>query len=97
MDHGESNFNVEDLYAPVDCQDALHRLYHYLDGELTQDRRSAITKHLSDCSPCLAAFDFEAELKSLVARSCQERAPIELKDKIAAALKEASKSSPGTV
>lgn len=97
MDQRESNFKVEDLYTPSGCEDALHKLYHYLDGELTDDRKTAITKHLADCSPCLAAFDFEAELKAVVGRSCREQAPEDLKDKIAAAIAAASKSAPGAV
>ena len=97
MDQGESNFNVEDLFKPSDCEDALHRLYHFLDGELTSERKSAISKHLSDCGPCLAAFDFEAELKAVVGRSCREHAPSGLKDRIAAAIAEASESTPGIV
>ena len=46
-----------------DCEEALRTLYYFLDGELTPERRQAIQRHLDECSPCLEAFDFEAELK----------------------------------
>ena len=39
----------EDL--PLDCQEAIHTLYHYLDGELTEYRRVEIRHHLDECPP----------------------------------------------
>ena len=35
----------------VDCREALHRVYHFLDGELTPERRDQIARHLDECSP----------------------------------------------
>jgi len=78
-----------------DCQEVIHTLYHFLDGELTAERRLAIQHHLDDCSPCLEAFDFEAELRVFVARSCRDQVPDELRHRIAQALVEASKGHPG--
>ena len=46
----------------TDCNDALHELYEFLDGELTLERRAHIQQHLTDRSPCLETFDFQAEL-----------------------------------
>lgn len=97
MDDSESQYNVEDLYRAGDCQDALHTLYSYLDGELTEERRRAISRHLDRCEPCLHAFDFEAELKSVVARSCRDQVPDHLRAKIARAISEASTGDLGTV
>ena len=34
------------------CDEALHELYRFLDGELTDDGASAIQRHLDDCPPC---------------------------------------------
>ena len=97
MDQNESQYRVEDLYGATDCKDALHTLYHYLDGELTDERRKAISRHLNQCEPCLHAFDFEAELKAVVARSCRDQVPGHLRDKIARALSDASNQPPGNV
>ena len=69
-----------------DCNEALHELYEYLDGELTDERREAIQHHLTDCSPCLEAFDFQAELKIVIAHKCQDEVPDALKARIAGAL-----------
>jgi mycothiol system anti-sigma-R factor len=97
MSESDSQFNVEDLYRGTDCQDALHTLYHYLDGELTPERRVEIQRHLTECEPCLHAFDFEAELKVVIARSCRDQVPDHLRSKIAEAIAEASRTELGNV
>jgi len=90
---GTEQFDVNDLMGGGECEEALRTLYTYLDGELTSDRRIAIQRHLSECSPCLEAFDFEAELKTLVARSCRDHVPDSLRHKIAEALAQASETA----
>ncbi len=78
-----------------DCQEALDTLYHFLDGELTEDRRVEIQHHLDRCSPCLEAFDFEAELKIVIAKRCRDQVPDHLRTRVAQALAEASKTFDG--
>ena len=67
-----------------ECREALHRIYHFLDGELTPDVKTQIQQHLDDCPPCIDAFHFEAELRMVVARGCQEPVPESLRIRIAA-------------
>ena len=69
-----------------DCADAIHRLYHFLDGELTDDRRVEIRRHLDDCGPCLEAFDFEMELRVMIASKCRDDVPDGLRERIALAI-----------
>lgn len=64
------------------CSEAIESLYTFLDGELTEERRAVIVEHLDDCSPCLEAFDFEAELRVVIASKCRDEVPRELKDRI---------------
>src|ERR1700736_3169558 len=78
-----------------DCQEAIQTLYYFLDGELTEDRRKDIQRHLQECSPCLEAFDFEAELKIVIAKKCRDQVPPALRDRVARALSEASGVVPG--
>lgn len=68
------------------CSETLHELYHFLDGELTDERRARIRVHLEGCPPCFEAFDFEAEIKAYIADKCRERVPEELRARIAAAI-----------
>ena len=70
----------------TDCNEALTELYGYLDGELTDDRRRHIEQHLNDCSPCIEAFDFNAELRIVIAQKCRDQVPESLRHKIAEAI-----------
>ncbi len=65
-----------------DCEAALAEIYTFLDGELTDDRRSRIRTHLDDCSPCLEVFDFEAELRIVIKQKCQDQVPETLRRRI---------------
>ncbi|HUY29959.1 MAG TPA: mycothiol system anti-sigma-R factor [Acidimicrobiales bacterium] len=67
----------------ADCEETVHRLYHFLDGELTEDRRLAIRAHLDDCGPCVDVLGFEAELRRVVADRCRDRVPDHLRDRVA--------------
>jgi len=70
----------------MDCDDALLRVYEYLDGEMTVWRRRAITRHLDECPPCADGFVFEVELRRIVVSKCREEVPGSLRAKIAEAL-----------
>ena len=75
-----------------DCVEAVHLLYHYLDGELTTERRVLIRQHLDDCPPCGQAFDFEAELRVVVSQNCRETVPDHLRERVLKALRQAQGS-----
>jgi len=70
----------------ADCREAVERLYFYLDGELTIERRAVIQRHLDSCSDCIEAYEFEAELRMAISRSCREAVPGELRVRIARAI-----------
>ncbi len=81
--------------STVDCEEAVHELYHYLDGELTEERREEIRVHLDWCGPCGGAAEFEAELRRVIANRCKDRVPQSLIDRIAAAIDEESRQHDG--
>ena len=70
----------------VDCEESVHALYHFLDGELTEMRRFEIKKHLDRCAPCEEVFEFEAELRRVIADRCKDHVPDQLRNRIAEAL-----------
>lgn len=70
----------------ADCNETLQELYQYLDGQLDDANRHQIKHHLDDCSPCLGAYDFEAELRQVVRNRCVDQVPQELRDRIARAI-----------
>ena len=71
--------------AGTDCSEVLHRVYEYLDGEMTPADTVKIKHHLEECGPCLKEYDLDQALKALVKRSCAcEEAPVELRTSIMA-------------
>jgi mycothiol system anti-sigma-R factor len=84
------------MHDKHECSEAVEVLYHYLDGQLTEERRILIRRHLDDCPPCLDAFDFEADLRVVIAHKCRERVPEELRWRVAMAIREVSLEEDGT-
>ncbi len=66
----------------VDCAQILERVYVFIDDELATADCSQIQEHLDECGPCLRAVDLERMVKALVARSCHESAPLELRQRV---------------
>ncbi len=85
--HGE-NVELGLFGASVNCDEAVHALYHYLDGELTEERREEIRIHLDYCGPCGGAAEFEAELRRVIASRCRDRVPDSLIKRVADAIDE---------
>jgi mycothiol system anti-sigma-R factor len=56
-----------------ECREAISQLYVYLDGELTEERRVKVQHHLDHCGSCLEAFEFEAELRAVIAERAREK------------------------
>jgi len=73
--------------SDVDCKSALTELYSFLDGELTDARRSLIAHHLDDCNPCLEIYDFEAEIRMVIQKRCQDEVPESLRLRVEAQLR----------
>jgi mycothiol system anti-sigma-R factor len=65
-----------------DCQDVLSRVYFFIDNELAEADCHQIRQHLDECGPCLREVDVERMVKALVARSCCEQAPAQLRQRV---------------
>ncbi len=66
----------------TDCSEVLGRVFFFLDQELDQADCAQIQHHLDECGPCLARYDLERTVKTLVARSCSEVAPEGLRQRV---------------
>ncbi|RYE80597.1 MAG: mycothiol system anti-sigma-R factor [Myxococcales bacterium] len=74
----------------MDCSEAIGRMFVFIDKELDQASCSDIQRHLDECGPCLAKYELEVAVKSLVARSCSEVAPSELRDRVRLSIQQIS-------
>ena len=65
-----------------DCAEFLDRLVYFIDNELDEADCSAVRVHLDSCNPCLEKYDLQRTVKSVVARSCAEVAPDDLRQRV---------------
>ena len=67
----------------LDCDEALERVYEYLDGELTPDVERAIQLHLAACARCEPRFEHERVFLAFISELARlESAPPELRRRI---------------
>jgi mycothiol system anti-sigma-R factor len=64
------------------CDKLLNQIYFFIDNELDSADAAQIKQHIEDCGPCLDEVALERLVKKLVARSCTERAPAELRQRV---------------
>jgi mycothiol system anti-sigma-R factor len=74
--------------TPGECADFLDQIVYFLDNELDQADCSAVRLHLDSCNPCLEKYDLQRTVKAVVARSCTEAAPEELRNRVLLRIRE---------
>ena len=79
---------TDGIHPEHHCSDVVRDLYLFLDGEITEERRVTIAAHLEECSPCFEAFDFEAELRIVVAARSRAELPEEVRQRVLGALRD---------
>ena len=70
------------------CADFLDRIVYMLDNELDDNEVVAVKLHLDECAPCLEKYDVQRTIKMIVARSCTESAPAELRERVKVRLRQ---------
>jgi mycothiol system anti-sigma-R factor len=78
------------------CAEVLARMVFFIDNELDDADCATIQQHLDDCGPCLADFDVERAVKTLVARSCCETAPEELRERVRVSIRQVHLTDDGS-
>ncbi len=66
------------------CDDAITKIYGYLDGEISPMKRVLVRLHLRRCSGCEGAFSFERRLQIVIRERCQEEVPADVLAKLRA-------------
>ena len=64
------------------CDEYFERVYFFIDNELEEADSRQIREHLAECAPCLEVVDLERIVKALLARSCSEKAPVALRQRV---------------
>jgi mycothiol system anti-sigma-R factor len=73
--HGSEPTNEE-------CVDFLERIMRLIDNELEEGDCAVVRAHIDTCNPCLERYDLQRTVKAIVARSCSETAPNELRERV---------------
>ena len=71
-----------------ECADFLEQIVYFIDNELDAADCAAVRVHLDTCNPCLERYDLQRTVKSIVARSCTENAPDELRQRVLVRIRE---------
>ena len=71
-----------------ECADFLEQIVYFLDNELAAADCAVVRAHLDTCNPCLEKYDLQRTVKSIVARSCSEAAPAELRERVRIRIRE---------
>jgi anti-sigma factor RsiW len=66
----------------INCQEALQRLFDYLDHELDEARREEMEQHLKICRSCYSRSEFEKRLKLRLAGVGAEKPAAEFEQRI---------------
>ena len=77
----------------IDCNGTLSRVWAYLDGELSPDEARRFERHVSLCTKCDQAHDFERRLLAAI-RATEHRSDASitvLRDRILTAIRERSR------
>jgi len=66
----------------IGCDEALHRLFEYLDRELDAARHAEMEQHLHTCRACYSRAEFEKRLKGKLGALSVEQTPSEFAQRI---------------
>lgn len=65
------------------CQEAMERLFEFLDRELSNEEQLEVHQHLERCPPCREHFRFEENVLRRIGASCRKvEAPPELVERV---------------
>lgn len=67
---------------PISCEEALEKVFEYLDQALEEGDHCDIEDHLSKCRSCYSRVEFEQRLKEHLHDIGREKAPASLEDKV---------------
>jgi mycothiol system anti-sigma-R factor len=72
----------------MNCEEAVEKLWQFLDKELEGAASTELQQHLEECRHCFSKVEFEERLRAMLRRSCcSEQAPPELRERLSKILR----------
>ena len=71
-----------------ECDEAMHAVYVYLDGEMNPVEQQKVAVHLRRCRGCADAVEFEKQFLHRLKAACPETLPAGLVEKVQRVLRE---------
>ena len=81
--------------AKRQCEEALAKLFEFIDGELTEAEFARIGAHLKECPPCESEHRINEKIRMLVSHAGSEKAPHQLKERVLSAIQMSRESLHG--
>lgn len=78
----------------ISCSDAVQQLWHYLEHELTDDRRSQVEEHLAFCRRCCGELEFAEELRGFLGDAARPQLPADVEVRLSSFLDRLESGSP---
>lgn len=72
----------------ISCQEAVRRLWDYLEGEVHGPDLERLEHHLERCRRCCAELEFTEELQRFMRASADEEIPADVMSRLNATLEE---------
>ena len=69
-------------HRTVDCEQVVRLLLAYLDGEVSDNERGDVDRHLALCRSCFSRAEFERRLRSHLVELRQGAVPTEFEQRI---------------
>jgi mycothiol system anti-sigma-R factor len=76
-----------------ECEEALDRLFEYIDHELPEEELARIGAHLKECPPCEAEHQINEKIKRRVHATGDDCAPDSLRAKVLESIRSARENS----
>ena len=69
------------------CSEICDQVEDFVDQTLTPEQVQLVAAHVADCPRCAGQVSYELAVRTALRRSCAERAPEHLRDRVVAALR----------
>ena len=66
----------------IGCEEALTRLFEFIDGELPDHEKDTMERHLRRCRSCFSRLEFERRLKQRLSALVDDDVPARSRDRI---------------